>query len=187
MIAVIRVFLFLFPFAPKTSAKSLRFHSARRFLVFTLAQRSVLGGAVGQHHRHASTFMSERCEASRMWRQSSSWLFCGITAEFQRQRKISHRNKNDINNVCFPYLCRRKANALTACPNSFMSSVVYWVQRDSAVLQRLGGASWDRTNQEGEQSKHTKRAERPEQRATVCLASTLLRSGCRPSAREHRH
>lgn len=187
MIAVIWVFLFLFPFAPKTSAKSLRFHSARRFLMFTLAQRSVLGGAMGQHHRHASTFYVRALWGVQDVASVVVLAFLGITAEFQRQRKISHRNKNDINNVCFPYLCRRKANALTACPNSFMSSVVYWVQRDSAVLQRLGGASWDRTNQEGEQSKHTKRAERPEQRATVCLASTLLRSGCRPSAREHRH
>lgn len=187
MIAVIWVFLFLFPFAPKTSAKSLRFHSARHFLMLR-SRRDQCSAVLWVNITDTQVlFMSERCEASRMWRQSSSWLFCGINAEFQRQRKISHRNKNDINNVCFPYLCRRKANALTACPNSFMSSVVYWVQRDSAVLQRLGGASWDRTNQEGEQSKHTKRAERPEQRATVCLASTLLQSGCRPSAREHRH
>lgn len=87
MIAVIRVFLYLFPFAPKTSAKSLRFHFARRFLVFTLAQRSVLGGAVGQHHRHASTFMSERCEASRMWRQSSSWLFWASLQNFNANEK----------------------------------------------------------------------------------------------------
>lgn len=186
MIAVIWFFLFLFPSAPKTSAKSLRFHFALHFLMFTLAQRSVLGGPMGQHHRHASPFLSESCEASKTWRQTSSW-FSGVTTEFQRQRKISHRNQNDINNVCFPYLCWRKANALTACPNSFMSSAEYWVQRDSAVLQRLGGAGWDRTNQEGEQSKHTKRAERPEQWATVCLASTLLHSGCRPSVREHRH